>query len=95
MFKLEWEGGGFFFKPTRKGEKWTILCFGGEKLSSGSKYRQEQPRGTGLLKQLCVSLTLSIESYKHLKLCKIDEIGQIDNRNQVRVMSRLKEVERS
>ena len=66
-------------KSTGKGNKWTILCIGGGKSSSRSEFGKNQPRGSGVSKQLCPALTLSIE-----KPTKNDEIGKMEHRNQAR-----------
>ena len=46
------------FKPTRKGDKWTmLLCIGGKIEQRIQTAARKRLRGTGLSKQLCPALT--------------------------------------
>ena len=62
LFQLKWKGGKIS-RPTGKGNKWTILCIGGENLAADLNFGKNQPRGSGVSKQLCRALTIETLRY--------------------------------
>ena len=65
-FELEREKN--VFKPTGKGDKWTIFALKGNIEQRIRISARKRSRGPGLWKQLCPALTASVESCdKHLK----------------------------